>query len=71
MSIPQIIEVAIGLIFVYYVLGSIVSLITQWINESLETRGKALEKYLIKIVGDRQLGDLVKFPQLQALRPSR
>jgi hypothetical protein len=71
MSIPQIIEVAIGLIFVYYVLGSIVSLVTQWINESLETRGKALEKYLIKIVGDGQLGDLVKFPQLQALRPIR
>jgi len=71
MSIPQIVEVVIGLIFVYYVLGSIVSLVTQWINESLETRGKALEKYLIKIVGDRQLGDLVKFPQLQALRPIR
>lgn len=71
MSISQALEVVIGLIFVYYVLGSIVSLITQWINESLETRGKALERYLIKIVGDKKLEDLVKLPQLQALRPIR
>jgi len=71
MSISQALEVVIGLIFIYYVLGSIVSLVTQWINESLETRGKALEKYLIKIVGDKQLGDLVRLPQLQALRPIR
>lgn len=71
MSIPQVLEVAIGLIFVYYVLGSIVSIITQWINESLETRGRALEKYLIKIVGDKKVGDLVRLPQVQALRPIR
>lgn len=71
MSIPQILEVAIGLIFVYYILGSIVSLITQWINESLETRGRALERYLVKIVGDTKVEDLVKLPQLQALRPIR
>ncbi|MBI5824667.1 MAG: hypothetical protein HZB18_11610 [Chloroflexi bacterium] len=71
MSIPQVLEVAIGLIFVYYVLGSIVSMITQWINEALETRGKALERYLVKIVGDAKIEDLVKLPQLQALRPIR
>jgi len=71
MSIPQILEVAIGLIVVYYLLGSVVSLVTQWINEGLESRGKALEQYLLKIVGDKKLGDLVKLPQLQALRPIR
>ncbi len=71
MSIPQVVEVVIGLIFVYYVLGSIVSLVTQWINESLETRGKALEKYLKMIVGDKKVGDLISLPQLQALRPIR
>ncbi len=71
MSIPQVLEVAIGLIFVYYVLGSIVSMVTQWINEALETRGKALERYLVKIVGDAKIEDLVKLPQLQALRPIR
>lgn len=71
MSIPQILEVAIGLIVVYYLLGSVVSLVTQWINEGLESRGKALEQYLLKIVGDKNLGDLVRLPQLQALRPIR
>lgn len=71
MSISQALEVVIGLIFIYYVLGSIVSLVTQWINEFLETRGKALERYLVKIVGDKKLDDLIKLPQLQALRPIR
>jgi hypothetical protein len=71
MSISQALEVVIGLIFIYYVLGSIVSLVTQWINEFLETRGKALERYLVKIVGDKNIEDLVKLPQLQALRPIR
>ena len=71
MSISQALEVVIGLIFVYYVLGSIVSLVTQWINEAFETRGKSLERHLMKIVGDRHVGDFVKLPQLQSLRPIR
>ncbi|MBK6791550.1 MAG: hypothetical protein IPG80_03210 [Anaerolineales bacterium] len=71
MSISQALEVVIGLIFVYYVLGSIVSLITQWINEAFETRGKSLERHLKKIVGDRHVDEFVKLPQLQALRPIR
>lgn len=71
MSISQALEVVIGLIFVYYVLGATVSLITQWINEAFETRGKSLERHLMKIVGDRHVGDFVKLPQLQALRPIR
>ncbi|MBE7433368.1 MAG: hypothetical protein HS100_05585 [Anaerolineales bacterium] len=71
MSFSQALEVVIGLIFIYYVLGSIVSLFTQWINEALETRGKSLEKHLIKIVGDKNVGDFVKLPQLQSLRPIR
>jgi hypothetical protein len=71
MSISQALDVAVGLIVVYYLLGSVVSIVTQWINETLETRGKALEQYLIKIVGDKKIGDLIKTPQLQALRPIR
>lgn len=71
MSFSQALEVVIGLIFVYYVFGSIVSLITQLINESLETRGKSLRTHLKKIVGDSQVEDFVKLPQLQALRPIR
>jgi hypothetical protein len=71
MSFSQALEVAIGLIFVYYVLGAIVSLVTQWINEAFETRGKSLERHLKKIVGDSHVGDFVKLPQIQALRPIR
>lgn len=71
MSISQALEVAIGLIFIYYVLGSIVSLATQWMNEALETRGKSLERHLKKIVGEKHVGEFVKLPQLDALRPIR
>lgn len=71
MSFPQVLEVAIGLILVYYILGSIVSLVTKWINEMLDTRGIALERYLKKIVGEQNLGDLVNLPQMKALRPIR
>jgi hypothetical protein len=75
MSVPQVLEVAIGLILIYYILGSIVSLVTQWINESLETRAAALEKYLVKIVGEHKdnkyLNDFLALPQMQSLRPIR
>ena len=71
MSIPQVLEVAVGLIVIYYLLGSVVSLVTQWINEALETRGVALHQYLIKIVGDKKIEDLKNLPQIQALRPIR
>ena len=71
MSISQALDVAVGLIVVYYLLGSVVSIVTQWINEALETRVKALEQYLIRIVGDKKIGELIKTPQLQALRPIR
>jgi hypothetical protein len=71
MSISLVLEVVLGLILVYYILGSIISLITQWINEFFETRGNALERYLVKIVGEKKIGDLISLPQLQALRPIR
>ena len=71
MSFPQVLEVAIGLVFVYYVMGSIVSTISQVIMESLETRGLALEKYLKMIVGEKNLSDLTNMPQIKSLRPIR
>jgi hypothetical protein len=52
-------------------LGSIVSLATQWMNEAFETRGKSLERHLKKIVGDKHVGEFVKLPQLESLRPIR
>ncbi len=71
MSISLVLEVAVGLIVIYYILGSVVSLVTQWINEFFESRGKALEQYLIKLVGDAKIEDLKNLPQMQALRPIR
>ncbi|MDP2777234.1 MAG: hypothetical protein Q8O48_06305, partial [Anaerolineales bacterium] len=71
MPIPQILEVALSLIVIYYLLGSVVSLITQWINEAFESRGRALRQYLINIVGEKKIEDLLNMPQLQALRPIR
>ena len=71
MSISLVLEVVVGLIVIYYILGSIVSLVTQWINEFFESRGRALEQYLIKLVGDKKIGDLKSLPQIQSLRPIR
>jgi hypothetical protein len=71
MSLPQVLEVAIGLILIYYLLGSFVSAITRWVNDTLETRAVALERYLIRIVGDKSLGDLLNLPQIKSLRPIR
>lgn len=71
MSIPIVLEVVVGLIVIYYLLGSVVSLITQWINEAFESRGKSLQQYLIKIVGNKKIEDLEDLPQIRALRPIR
>ncbi|HEX2696073.1 MAG TPA: hypothetical protein VHM28_00090, partial [Anaerolineales bacterium] len=52
------------------IMGSIVSMVSQVIMESVETRGLALEKYLKKIAGDKTV-DLTNLPQIKALRPIR
>lgn len=70
MSTSQILEVAIGLIFVYYVLGAVVSFVAQLILESAETRGAALEEKLKKVAGDKSV-DLLNLPQIKALQPIR
>jgi hypothetical protein len=70
MSFSQILEVTIGLVLVYYVLGSIVSWVTKIIIELQETRGKVLEEYLRKLVGDKT-ADLTQLPQMKALQPIR
>src|SRR5512135_3417557 len=70
MSFPQILEVALGLILIYYTLGAVVSLITQVVMESLQSRGLALERYLKRLVGDKSI-DLTNLPQIKALRPVR
>ncbi|MFZ5856831.1 MAG: hypothetical protein ACOYZ6_08375 [Chloroflexota bacterium] len=70
MSVSQVLEVALGLIFVYYVLGSIISFVTRLILESAETRGAALEQHLTRIAGEKTV-DLTNLPQMKALQPIR
>ena len=70
MSFPQILEVVIGLILIYYILGTLVSICTQAILESLETRGVVLERYLKQLAGDMAI-EIKALPQMQALRPVR
>jgi len=70
MSVPQLFEVVIGLVVVYYILGAVVSTVTQIVTESLETRGAALEQYLLKFAGAKTV-DLTNLPQIKALRPIR
>ncbi len=70
MSFPQIVEVVVGLVLIYYILGAVVSTITKILTETLETRGVALEKYLRMIAGEKTL-DLTNLPQIKALRPIR
>ena len=70
MSLPPIFEVIVGLVVVYYILGAVVSTVTQIVTESLETRGAALEKYLLQMAGDKTV-DLTNLPQIKALRPIR
>jgi len=71
MSIPQIVEVAVGLVVVYYVLGLIVSFLSNRVTETLGTRGTNLEKYLKQAVGETKLGDLTALPQISSLAPIR
>jgi len=70
MSFSQVLEVAIGLVLVYYLLGSVVSWVTKMILDMQETRGKTLETYLQKIAGDKTV-DLTELPQIKALQPIR
>ena len=70
MSFPQIFEVTLGLIVVYYILGAIVSLVTQIAMESRQTRGAALEMQLKRMAGLLS-ADLTDLPQIRALQPIR
>lgn len=70
MSVSQVLEVALGLILVYYVLGSLISFATRLILEAAETRGASLEQHLKRIAGDKTV-DLTNLPQMKSLQPIR
>lgn len=71
MSIPQIVAVFVAMAVVYYLLGLIVSFFTGRITEFFEIRGKVLQDYVRKIVGEKKVGDFYKLPQLESLMPIR
>jgi len=82
MSYSQVLEVAIGLVLVYYLLGSIVSWVTKMIIDMQETRGQVLEDYLKQTVGSKTIEDvktglkkevniLADLHQIQSLQPIR
>lgn len=71
MSISQVLETALGLALIYYLLGLVVSWISKIVMDVFETRGRALESYLKRIVGGKSLGQLVSMPQIRSLAPVR
>lgn len=72
MSISTILEIIIGLILIYYVLGVIVSAVTSWITKTLQTRAKDLEGYLNGLFDDKgKLDEIMDNPLITALKPIR
>ena len=70
MPLPQVLEVAVGLVLIYYILGALVSIATQGVLELLETRGVVLERYLKILAGDMAI-EIKNLPQIKALQPIR
>lgn len=71
MSLSQVLEVALGLALTYYLMGLAVSWMSQIVMNILETRGRALEVILKRIVGGKSLGQLISMPQVRSLSPVR
>lgn len=71
MSLSQVLEVALGLALVYYLMGLVVSWMSKFVMDTFETRGRTLEGYLKRIVGNKSLGQLVSMPQIRSLAPVR
>jgi hypothetical protein len=71
MSISQVLEAALGLALIYYLMGLVVSWMSKFVMETFETRGRTLEGYLKRIVGTKSLGQLLSMPQIRSLAPVR
>ncbi len=71
MSLSQVLEVALGLALTYYLMGLVVSWLSQIVMTVLETRGRALEGILKRIMGGKSLGQLISMPQIRSLAPVR
>lgn len=71
MSLSQVLEVALGLALTYYLMGLVVSWMSQFVMNTFETRGRTLEGVLRRIVGGKTLGQLLSMPQIRSLAPVR
>ena len=77
-SLSQVVSVALVLAVVYYIMSMLISGITKWVLELLETRGKIFEDFLKKSL-ENELDKDKKFaieklkdaPQVNSLRPVR
>ena len=72
MSVSTILEIIIGLILIYYVLGVVVSALTSWITKTMQTRAKDLEGYLNGLFEDKsKLDEIMANPLITSLKPVR
>ncbi len=70
MSVSAILEIAIGLVLIYYVLGLMVSAVTSWITKGFEIRANQLEKYLANLLQDEdRLAEILQNPLVTVLKP--
>lgn len=77
-SISQIVGVVLALAVVYYILCLVVSGITKWVLEAMETRGKIFEEFLknnlleaAEVAKKGTLEKIKNMPQVNSLRPVR
>jgi len=72
MNVSTILEIILGLVLIYYVLGVIVSAVTSWFTKWLQIRAKDLEEYLNGLLEDKdKLEDIMANPLITVLKPIR
>lgn len=67
-TFQEILDFGLPIVLVYFVLSIVSSTLSQIVMDTLEIRGKTLERYLTLIAGDHA-DDLLRLPQLRALQP--
>ena len=67
-TFQEILDYGLPLVFVYFVLSVVSSTLSQILMDTLEIRGKTLERYLMLIAGENA-GVLLNLPQIRALQP--
>jgi hypothetical protein len=65
-------DVALGLMFTYFILGALVSQLNDWLSSLFSWRQKDLEKAMVQLVGPRMADDILTHPVVSPFgeRPS-